>query len=471
MRVLLVGGGAREHALGIQLHRSGAELAIASPTENPGLAEIARWAVRTPVERPEPLVEIARNCRAELAVIGPEAPLAGGVADALRAEGIPVFGPGRAGARIESSKRWCREFLSRNGIHVSPRTAPATTAGELDRAIGEVGEPFVLKPVSLTSGKGVLVQGADFATKEEGVSHGRRMLAGEGGPRGGILVEERLEGEEFSLMAFVVDGRIYPMPAVQDYKRALEGGGGGNTGGMGSYSQRDHRLPFLSTTDWESAVGILRATAQALAKEGISYRGVLYGGFMLTARGPRLLEYNARFGDPEALNVLTQYEPGDFTGLLHDIASGIPPVNPPTFRQRATVVKYVVPEGYGGSPQVGAVVEYDPVAIEDAGVHLLMGAVSPAGPGRVRLGTSRGLALVGEASAIWEASERVEEALHAVKGSYYVRHDIATKADLARRVEHMRQLLAPGAKVSPLPLSVAAPTAPAASHATQDQVV
>jgi phosphoribosylamine---glycine ligase len=471
MRILLVGGGAREHALGEVIHSAEAELVVVSPNENPGLARIATHAYRAPVTDSDSILKVARSRAVDLAVIGPEAPLAAGVPDVLRAGGIPVVGPSRAAAQIESSKRFCRELLARHSIEASPRWAAASTPEELDRAIAEVGSPFVVKPVSLTSGKGVLVQGADFATPEEGARLARRMLPTEGGERGGLLVEQKLEGEEFSLMAFVSGAELWPMPLVQDYKRALEGGAGPNTGGMGSYSQRDHLLPFVSQAQYEQALEVVRATARALAAEGLDYRGVLYGGFMLTAEGPKLLEFNARFGDPESLNVLTLYERGNFGTLLADIAGGRVPGSPPTFRQRASVVKYAVPVGYGGAPQVGGLIDYDPVAIERAGVRLYFGAVDAAGPDQVRLTASRGLALVGEASAIWEAGERVEEALKALKGPFYARHDIASREDLTRRVEHIRQILSPGARASPLPLSVAAPTAPAASHATAEQVV
>ncbi|MCI4337988.1 MAG: phosphoribosylamine--glycine ligase [Thermoplasmata archaeon] len=471
MRILLVGGGAREHALGEAIHSAPAELVVVSPTENPGLAVIAEHAYRAPLTDAAAILKVAQTRAVDLAVLGPEAPIAAGVADVLRGGGIPVVGPSRAAARIESSKRFCRELLARHSIDASPRWRGATTLDELGRAIAEVGSPFVVKPVSLTSGKGVLVQGSDFATAEEGARLARRMLSAEGGERGGLLVEEKLEGEEFSLMAFVSDGTLYPMPLVQDYKRALEGGQGPNTGGMGSYSQRDHLLPFLSELQYEAALATMRAVVKAMVADDLDYRGVLYGGFMLTASGPKLLEFNARFGDPESLNALTLLERGNFATLLSDIAHGRRLGSPPSFRLRASVVKYAVPVGYGGSPQVGALVGYDPVAIERAGVRLYFGAVEAAGPDRVRFSSSRGLALVGEASAIWEAGTRVEEALKALTGPFYARHDIASREDLTARVEHMRQLLSPGAKASPLPLSVAAPTAPAASHAKVGQLI
>jgi phosphoribosylamine--glycine ligase len=470
MRVLIVGGGAREHALGQTLAIAGAEIYAFAPHENPGLSALARGFELGPPEDPEKVVAFARRRRIGLAVIGPESPLAAGVSDALRAAEVPVFGPSRAAAQIESSKRFCRELLARHHVDAGPKWAVLERPEAAEEAIRSIGGPCVLKPIALTSGKGVAVQGPDFPGPEEGAALARRLLASPAG-RDGLLVEERLEGEEFSLMAFVADGAVVPMPAVQDYKRALEGDTGPNTGGMGSYSQRDHLLPFLSAAHRDRALEVVRAVAEALRADGTPFRGVLYGGFMLTAQGPKLLEFNARFGDPEAMNVLSLYEPGQFQDLLYAIATGELPSDLVRFRLRATVAKYIVPVGYGAAPEVGSVVEYDAPAIEDAGVHLYFGSVEPAGAGKVRFTSSRGLALVGEASAVWEASERVDAAAKFVRGRFYLRHDIGTREDLSRRVEHLRQLLAPGAKASPLPLSVAPPGAPPSSAAGPGQVL
>ncbi|HYA71273.1 MAG TPA: hypothetical protein VEH28_07910, partial [Thermoplasmata archaeon] len=302
---------------------------------------------------------------------------------------------------------------------------------------------------------------------KEGAAYAKSILAQ--GQR--VLLEEKLEGEEFSQMAFVTDSGVYPMPAVQDFKRAFEGDKGGNTGGMGSYSQRDHLLPFLPAADRDASIQMIEKTAGALRAEGLGFRGILYGGFMMTADGPRLLEFNARFGDPEGINVLTLYEPGDFEALLYGVATGRVDPNVIRFRLRATVVKYVVPPGYGDRPRPGGLVTVDAPAIEATGVHIVYGSVDAAGPGTVRLSSSRGIALVGEASAIHEAGSRVEAALAFVKGDYFVRHDIGTKEDLSRRTEHMRKLLAPNAKASPIPLSVAPPDAPPSSAGGPDQVI
>ncbi|MEM0128942.1 MAG: phosphoribosylamine--glycine ligase [Thermoplasmata archaeon] len=461
MRVLVVGGGAREHALAATLARAGAEIVVASPHANPGLERIARASLRADPGDAARIAEFGERQEIDYAAIGPEAPLAAGVSDAIRAREIPVAGPSQSAARIETSKLFCRELLARHGVGGQPRwTAPATI-DEVDAAIASMPGPFVVKPSGLTAGKGVWVQGSDFADPKPGAAYAKSLLAQ--GQR--VLLEERLEGEEFSQMAFVTDSGLYPMPAVQDFKRALEGDRGGNTGGMGSYSQRDHLLPFLEPRAREEAIAILRGVVAALRAEGIEYRGILYGGFMATARGPMLLECNARFGDPEGINAMALYEEGNFDELLYGVACGRVDPNLVRFRLRATALKYVVPPGYGDRAQPGGVVTLDEPSIEAEGVRAYFGAVEAAGPGAYRLGSSRGIALLGEASAIHEAGARVEAALAHVRGTYYVRHDIATLEDLARRREHMRRLLAPAAKPSPLPLSVAPPDAPPSSAA------
>jgi phosphoribosylamine---glycine ligase len=467
MRFLVVGGGAREHAIAATLRRAEADVVVASANANPGLDRLAAASRRTDPTDPARVVEFAKAERVDAAVIGPEASLAAGVADALRAAEIPTVGPDQSAARIESSKRFCRELLAKRGVGGQPHVALPNSIEEVDRVVAGFPGPFVVKPSGLTAGKGVWVQGSDFQEPREGAAYAKSILV-QGGQ---VLLEEKLDGEEFSLMAFVSDSGVYPMPAVQDFKRALEGDKGGNTGGMGSYSQRDHLLPFLSATDRDRALEIISGAAGALRAEGLGYRGVLYGGFMLTNRGPVLLEFNARFGDPEAMNVLTLYEEGSFSELLLGVATGRVDPNLVRFRLRATVVKYLVPPGYGDRPRAGGVLEVDDERIEAGGSHVFYGSVDRVGPGSVKLSSSRGVALVGEASAIHEASARVEAALKYVRGDYYLRHDIGTKEDLTRRTEHMRTLLAPTAKPSPIPLSVAPPAAPPSSAAPADRLI
>jgi phosphoribosylamine---glycine ligase len=467
MRVLVVGGGAREHAIVRALSKAFAEVVAVSSNANPGIDALAQATLRADPTDGAAVTRFAQSQKVDYAVIGPEAPLAAGVSDALRAVQIPVVGPSKAAAQIESSKAFTRELLARYQVEHVPKFAIARNPAEVDTGIASLGGPFVVKPPGLTAGKGVWVQGLDFSATQQGADYAKGLTAG----GASVILEEKLEGEEFSLMAFVTDSGIYPMPVVQDYKRAQEGDKGGNTGGMGSYSQRDHLLPFLSRENYDTALGVLQQTVQALQKEGLPYRGILYGGFMHTARGPLLLEFNARFGDPEGINVLTLYEEGDFAQLLYGVATGKVDPNLVRFRLRATVVKYVVPPGYGGSARAGGVVSLDEPKIESDGVHVFYGSVDAVGSSQVRFTTSRGIALVGEASAIHEAGTRVEEALKSVKGDFYVRHDIGSKEDLARRTEHMRKIFAPAAKPSPLPLSVLPPDAPPSSAGTAEQLI
>lgn len=466
MRVLIVGGGAREHSIAQTLVTAGAEIVVTSPQANPGLERLARASLRVDTTAAERIANFGERQEIDYAVIGPEAALAAGVPDQLRAAEISVVGPSKAAAQIESSKLFCRQLLERHQVRSQPKWLAPATIEEVDNAVAQFSGPFVVKPSGLTAGKGVWVMGADFPDPRPGAAYAKSLLAQ--GQR--VLLEEKLEGEEFSQMALVTDSGVYPMPAVQDFKRALEGNAGGNTGGMGSYSQRDHLLPFLSTAERDRALETLTGAVRALKAEGFDYRGVLYGGFMLTKDGPRLLEFNARFGDPEGINALSLYEEGNFDELLFGVATGRVDPNLVKFRLRATVLKYLVPPGYGDKPRPGGVLEIDEPAITAEGVRVFYGSVEAAGPGAVRLGSGRGVALLGEASAIHEAGTRVEAALAHVRGEYYVRHDIGTLEDLARHREHMRQLLAPGAKPSPLPLSVAPPDAPPSSAAPPELV-
>lgn len=439
-RTLLVGGGGREHAIGAALHRSEAPLFVVSPQVNPGLRTLAKAYLTSPVEDGARIARWAREQGAELAVLGPEAAIAAGVADELRAAKVPTVGPSAAAGRIESSKAFARELMQRHHIPGLPVFKTVSNASDLAAAISSFDGPFVVKAAGLAAGKGVWVQGADFQTPEEGAEIARRLLPPSGKERS-VVLEEKLEGEEFSLLAFVDGSSVHAMPIVQDYKRALDGDRGPNTGGMGSYSERDHLLPFLSKDDREAGVEILRGVVAALKKENLEYRGVLYGGFMLTAQGPQVLEFNSRFGDPEAMNILTLFDGTDFADLLYQVAASRIDPSHVSFRLRATVCKYLVPTGYPDAPKQGALLRLDAQAIQDLGVTVYYGSVSPGPePGTAVTGTSRALALVGEASARKDAEARVEQAFQHIQGDYFVRHDVGSVADVKARVEHMRGL-------------------------------
>jgi len=291
--------------------------------------------------------------------------------------------------------------------------------------IDEYDGDLAIKPVGLTGGKGVKVIG-DQVTAEEG----KEYIRDAGYDR--IVLEERLIGEEFTVQAFVANGEFHTAPAVQDHKRAYEGDEGPNTGGMGSYTDATDELPFMTEDDYDEAVSIIEATVDALD----DYRGILYGQFMLTETGPRVVEFNARFGDPEAMNTLPVLET-DFLEILTAARNGNAPPEL-DFAEQATVCKYAVPDGYPTDPEAGAKVQVDE---ESAGDALLYYASVDERDDGIYTTTSRSFALVGVADSISEAEEIAEDAL-AVAGEegLRVRHDIG-KADLIqRRIDHMTEL-------------------------------
>jgi len=251
---------------------------------------------------------------------------------------------------------------------------------------------------------------------------------------GGVVLEERLIGEEFTLQAFVDGIRLIPMPLVQDHKRAFDGDLGPNTGGMGSYSMPDHMLPFVSETDYKKALAIMKSTVAAMERTGHPYKGILYGQFMNTARGPKVIEFNARFGDPEAMNVLSLLS-SDLSDIVVKITTGSLSAADARFDQEATVCKYIVPSGYPDSPAQG-----DPITIGNHTGALLYYANVEERGGKFSTLSSRTLAFVGVGPTLEEAERSAELSASAVKGRVRYRRDIGTRALLERRIAHMKEL-------------------------------
>ncbi|MFB6159885.1 MAG: phosphoribosylamine--glycine ligase, partial [Haloferacaceae archaeon] len=290
--VLLVGGGGREHAIARALAPDCTVYACAS-NRNPGIAALADGFESIDETDADACAAYAEEVGASLAVIGPESALAAGVADALADAGVFPFGPRAEQARIETDKAYQRRFMRENAIPGCPAFETFADSEAAAAHVESVDGDVAVKPAGLTGGKGVRVTG-DQVTKPEAAAYVRESEYDE------WVVEERLVGEEFTVQAFVANGDVRPTPAVQDHKRAYEGDEGPNTGGMGSYSDATAHLPFLTPAEYDEAVDVLEATVDALE----DYTGVLYGQFMLTADGIRVVEFNARFGDPEAMNTL-----------------------------------------------------------------------------------------------------------------------------------------------------------------------
>jgi phosphoribosylamine--glycine ligase len=425
--VLLVGGGGREHAIARALADGEAELYACASNRNPGIGSLAAGYEVLDESDAEAVVGYAETVGATLAVVGPETPLAAGVADALDEAGVWAFGPGAEQARIETDKAFQREFMRDNDIPGCPAFETFEDAAAAAEYVTDVEGDVAVKPRGLTGGKGVRVTG-DQVTTAEAVEYVRGSGYDE------WVIEERLVGEEFTVQAFVANGSVRVSPAVQDHKRAYEGDEGPNTGGMGSYSDARFELPFMTSADYDDAVEVVEATVEAL--EG--YTGVLYGQFMLTADGPKVVEFNARFGDPEAMNTLPVLE----TDLLDVLVAGRngDPLPELTFDARATVCKYAVPEGYPTDPVAGATVRIDEASARAAGAELFYASVDAREDG-VYTTTSRSFAVVGVADSIAEAEQLAEAALaEAGEDGLRVRHDIGTTELIQQRVDHVRDL-------------------------------
>ncbi|WP_440765227.1 phosphoribosylamine--glycine ligase [Natronorubrum sp. DTA7] len=423
--VLLIGGGGREHAIARALEDSEADLYACAGNRNPGIARIASEFETLETTNPKAVVEYAEEVDATIAVIGPEAPLEAGVADELEAAGVYPFGPKEDEARIETDKAFQRRFMAEHDI---PGCPDFETFDDMEAAcdyIDDYDGDLVIKPAGLTGGKGVKVIG-DQVTPEEGKAYIRNSDYDR------IVLEERLIGEEVTIQAFVANGAFETAPAVQDHKRAYEGDEGPNTGGMGSYSDATNELPFMTEADYTEAVSIIEATVDALD----DYRGILYGQFMLTSEGPKVIEFNARFGDPEAMNTLPVLET-DFLDVLTAARDGEAPPEL-DFASQATVCKYAVPEGYPTDPEAGAKVQVDE---ESAGDALLYYASVDERDDGIYTTTSRSFAVVGLADSITEAEEIAEDAL-AVAGDegLHMRHDIGKPDLVQRRIDHMNEL-------------------------------
>ncbi len=442
--VLVVGSGAREHAIAEALKRSpqSPDLLCFSNAQNPGIERLCRRYATGSVIDGATIAAFAKDQGATLAVIGPEAPLAAGVADALWATDVPTVGPTQNLARIESSKGFARRLIEKYGIPGNPefqRFAPGLADSEdavlqeAEALLRRLGERHVIKDDGLAGGKGVKVFGDHLHSLAESLAFCRELLRA-GHP---FVIEERLEGEEFSLLSFTDGAVLRHMPAVQDHKRVFEGDRGPNTGGMGSYSCADGLLPFLSLPDVLEAQAINERTVAALREEcGQPYRGVLYGGFMATRHGVRLIEYNARFGDPEALNLLTLLDT-DLLDVFKAIADGTLAEVHTRFLPEASVCKYVVPEGYPEAPRKG-----DPVSLPGyllPGVSLFLSAVDVRAGELIATG-SRTVAVVARGRSLAVAEELCERFAALVPGPFFHRRDIGTAEALARRVQHMRAL-------------------------------
>ena len=397
---------------------------------------LSDWKGETPDKAKEAVLRRAREEKPDFVVIGPEEPLKEGIVDALQGElGIPCIGPTQSLARLESSKAFTRDLLSEYKIPGNVEYQVFRNMNGVEKYLRELGD-YVVKPDGLTGGKGVKLSDAHLFSIQDALNYCQELFRQN---HLAVVIEEKLEGEEFSLQSFCDGTHVRHMVVVQDHKRAWDGDRGPNTGGMGSYSCEDHSLPFLLPRHIEEAGAINEAVARALFKKtGEKYKGILYGGFMVTRDGIRVLEYNARFGDPETLNVLSLLKT-DFVDICEAIIDEKLDKLPIVFERNATVCKYIVPDGYPENPVSGERIDLSNVPDESEKLRIYHAAVEKRG-GELFLSGSRAVAFVGIGKNLVEAQAIAEEAASKVKGPVFHRRDIGTHDLIEHRIEHMRTL-------------------------------
>jgi phosphoribosylamine--glycine ligase len=422
VRVLIAGGGGREHALAWRLSRDSAVRALVCAPGNPGIAQVARLAPIDPAQ-PDALLALAERESIDLTVIGPELPLDRGVVDRFRGAGRRIFGPPRAAAQLECSKVFAKGFMARHGIPTA-RYRVSESAADARRVIasGEFGFPVVLKADGLAAGKGVVV--AATAADADAAIHAAMEDAQFGAAGSRLVIEECLEGPEVSFFALCDGTRALPIATAQDHKRIFDGDAGPNTGGMGAFSPSPLVDPAMSAQIMRD---IVEPVLRGMRAEGTEYRGFLYCGLMLTCAGPKVIEYNVRFGDPEAQAVMPLVG-GDFLPLLAASADGDLSSTRVTLRDAVSVGVVLAAAGYPGPVQQGAPISgldeasrVPDVTVFHAGTAL--------GDDRIVTAGGRVLTVVATAAGYQAAIDRAYEAVSLISfdGMQY-RRDIGRKA-------------------------------------------
>ena len=436
MNILVVGSGAREHAIAKALDKT-ADVYTYMGRKNPGLAKISKEYQVGDESDFGAIINFAKDNSVEIAFIGPEAPLEKGIVDEFAKEGISSVGPTKEAAQIETNKAFMRKLFEDYDI---PGSIKYGTFYDMDEAfafIDSFDEPVVVKPIGLTGGKGVKIVGDQLEDNQEAKEYVKEIFEQKMGGFEGVVIEELLVGEEYTIQAFVDGEHLIAMPAAQDHPHAFEGNIGPITGGMGSYSDTNHLLPFLSQEEYDASVEIMKETIEAIAKEAQPYKGILYGQFMITKEGPKVIEYNARFGDPESMNVLAVID-DDFAKISQQIVDGT--LTDAKFENKASVCKYVVPDNYPNTKAADTIIKVDENKIEQLDAEVYYAAVYQDDNDDVRLTSSRALGVLAVRDTIEEAEIACEEAIQYIEGDIYHRSDVATEKLLDEKMKHMEEV-------------------------------
>ncbi|MFI6848634.1 phosphoribosylamine--glycine ligase [Kitasatospora sp. NPDC050467] len=423
MKVLVIGGGAREHALCRSLSQDPAVTELHCAPGNAGIAQVATV---HPVDQLDgaQVAALARQLDADLVVVGPEAPLVAGVSDAVRAAGIPVFGPSGSAAQLEGSKAFAKDVMAAAGVPTA-RSYLCTTPAEAAEALDAFGAPYVVKDDGLAAGKGVVVT----SDREAALAHAASCMGTAPGRqgRGRVVIEEYLDGPEVSLFAITDGTTVLPLQPAQDFKRALDGDEGPNTGGMGAYSP----LPWAPEGLVEEVLEtVLQPTVDELRRRGTDFSGLLYAGLALTSRGTRVIEFNARFGDPETQVVLARLRT-PLAGVLYASATGtLDQLEPLRWDDGAAVTVVIASEGYPAAPRTGDPIEgLAGAEAADGTAYVLHAGTRADEDGRVLSAGGRVLSVTATGTDLAEARGRAYDAVDRIslKGGRH-RTDIALKA-------------------------------------------
>jgi phosphoribosylamine--glycine ligase len=435
--VLIIGHGAREHVIAETLVNNGANLYAYMSFRNAGLDDLSQGKVKIDSEiNFKKIIEFGKQNSVNFAVIGPEAPLVVGIVDALEKSGIPCVGPKIEAAQIEGSKIFMRNLLEKYNISSNIENRRFDSLVGLENYLDQVGdENIVVKPDGLTGGKGVKVYGDHLFSRSDILTYCRDLIS----KNSSFLIEEKCEGEEFTLQTFCDGKNIIGTPLVQDHKRAFVDDKGPNTGGMGSYSMEDHLMPFISKSDVETSLNDMKQVISAIKKEtGVEYKGFLYGQFMKTKKGIKLIEYNARLGDPEAMNILPLLKT-NFIDICYGIIEGNLSESI-DFKNQATVCKYLAPMGYPTSPVKDEPIHIEKKKIEKQGAKYYYASVYRKN-GDIFSTTSRAMGILGISDTLERAERIAEEGVNCISGKLFHRKDIGTTKLLQKRIDHMKSIL------------------------------
>lgn len=403
MNILLVGSGGREHALAWKIAQSPLVTRLVAAPGNPGMARHAELRPEFKATDAEGLAALAREMKADLVVVGPESALAEGLADRLNAAGIPCFGPTAKAAQLETSKAFSKAFLQRHGIPTAGYGVYEDTASA-KAALNNYSAPYVIKADGLAAGKGVAIS----PDRQDAEAEIERMLGGRFGSAGSrVVIEEFMDGEEGSLFALCDGKQAVLFGGAQDHKRAFDGDMGPNTGGMGAYSPAPVFTPELVQAANDRVV---QPTIQKMAEEGAPYRGVLYAGLMATSEGPKVVEFNARFGDPECQVLMMRFD-GDILPLLLACARGdLTQAPAPRFKDGTVICVVMAAKGYPDSPLEGSVIRG---ADQDFGpyVEVFHAGTKKRDDGTLVAAGGRVLNVCAYGADIAEARERAYEAI------------------------------------------------------------